>query len=275
MARLVAIGVVLWGVYASISWSLANAPGTPGAPTSGSTTSDVDEPPPLFQAFDDPARDQWFVPEPAPPKGPGLAAGAYEVGDSPDPREAVRDRDHRPTTPLIEIDEELVTELSPSEEMVKGEIVPGLYATDFDIVGCDYELWRVMRTRRWSVIGEDQLSSGRALVTINGIEPDWFLSSAGCGSWHPWAPQPEPLRRVGNGDYWVGDLAPGLWTVPDGCQWEHVVGFRGAVLSDVIARGADGAPLLVDDETLGVRIRNCTHPIELTRPEVAAEGVVP
>ena len=151
----------------------------------------------------------------------------------------------------------------------RGEIEPGLYATAYDAAGCSYQLTRVMADRRIAVIGEDSLASGRMLVNINDIEPDWFTSSSGCGAWYRWTPLAVPLNRAGNGDYWVGDLAPGVWRIPSGCRWEKVVSFRGAMLHDVTAYGKAPQPLVVGDETFGVRIRGCSG--ELTLDPKATE----
>lgn len=151
----------------------------------------------------------------------------------------------------------------------RGEIEPGLYATAYDSTGCSYQLTRVMADRSIAVIGEDSLASGRMLVNINEIEPDWFTSSVGCGAWYRWTPLSVPLNRTGNGDYWVGDLAKGVWQIPSGCRWEKVVSFRGAMLHDVTAYGKAPTPLVVDDDTFGVRVRGCTS--ELTLDAKATE----
>jgi hypothetical protein len=120
-----------------------------------------------------------------------------------------------------------------------------------------------MKDRRVAVIGEEYLSSGRLLVEINEIEPDWFASSGSCGPWYRWSPLAVPLTRAGTGDYWVGDLARGVWQVPDSCRWEKVVSFRGASLADVEAHGRGPEPLIVDAGTYGVRVRECTVPMTL------------
>jgi len=72
-----------------------------------------------------------------------------------------------------------------------------------------------------------------------------------------------PLNRAGNGDYWVGDLAKGVWQLSSGCRWEKVVSFRGAMLHDVTAYGTAPRPLIVDDDTFGVRIRGCSGELTL------------
>ncbi len=145
----------------------------------------------------------------------------------------------------------------------RGEIEPGLYATAYDTAGCSYQLTRVMVDRSVALIGEDSLAAGRMLVNINEIEPDWFTSSPGCGAWYRWTPLRVPLNRAANGDYWVGDLAKGVWQVPAGCRWEKVVSFRGAMLHDVTAYGKAPSPLVVDDETFGLRVRGCTSELTL------------
>jgi hypothetical protein len=101
------------------------------------------------------------------------------------------------------------------------------------------------------------------LVTINEIEPDRFAAAPQCGDWAPWSPLVEALTVAGDGDYWIGDLAEGSWTVPEGCMWEKVVGFRGAELFDVQQSGNATEPLVVDDETVGLRVRGCDRPMRL------------
>ena len=152
----------------------------------------------------------------------------------------------------------------------KGDIGPGLYSTPIGATDCSYELWRApepptkispnygsVEEFEPRVIGEDYLGQGRMLVWINEIEPDWFVSSPGCIGWSEWKPPLQPLTIGRNGDYWAGDLAHGEWHVPKHCRWSKVVAFRGAVLHDVTAYGRHGAPLVIDEDTLGVSIRGC------------------
>lgn len=137
------------------------------------------------------------------------------------------------------------------------QLTPGMYATEFGTSDCSYELRSVMKDDEEAIIGKDSLSYGRMLVSINEIEPDTFSSTLSCGGWIPWSPLEEALTVVGNGDYWIGDLKTGVWQVPEGCMWEKVVGFRGAKLWDVQSSGHGPQRLIVDDSTLGVRIRGC------------------
>lgn len=95
------------------------------------------------------------------------------------------------------------------------------------------------------------------LVSINEIEPDSFVATRSCGEWSPWSPLTEPLTVAGTGDYWIGDLAEGIWSVPDGCYYEKVVSFRGALLLDVEETGVGPEPLIIDQFTLGIRVRHC------------------
>lgn len=169
----------------------------------------------------------------------------------------------------------------------RDEAVPGLnaglYTTTFEAENCSYRLingegdipfdylyepdpydaeeYNGSRVRRNDqqvrVIGEDHLHQGRMLVTINGIEPDTFTSSNGCGSWIPWSPLQTPLTKAGDGDYWVGDLVQGEWTVPPGCIWEKVAAFRGGRLDDVIHSDLGPGSVMIDEGTLGLRIRQC------------------
>ncbi|MFV0523461.1 MAG: hypothetical protein ACK5RL_03070 [Acidimicrobiales bacterium] len=194
--------------------------------------------------------------------------GVFLVTDPTDPTEAAADDRIRPRRPQLDDDTLLPSGLTtPAETLPLGRIEPGLYATGFDTRGCRYELWRLMADGRPQAIGEELLSNGRLLVTIDGVEPDWFASGAECGQWVEWTPLAQPLTRAGNGDYWSGDLGPGEWTVPAGCRWEKVAAFRGAQLLDVIGSGAAGEPLIVDAETTGVRIRGCELAMELVGPE--------
>lgn len=284
MARLFGIGILLWAVYLSISYSLANAPGSAepdvDRPVSSADidadaagTDDVDTDAPGALPFAEPSSASLTRLSPAPnaPGGEAFAAGSYEVGDSPVARIAARDRDHRPRTSFTADNERTPDVVAESVDFVKGEIEPGLYATRFETSGCGYELWRVMRDRTWKVIGQDEVAEGRMLVTINGIEPDRFVSTLGCENWYRWEPLDQPLTVADNGDYWVGDLAWGTWTVPIGCQWEKVSGFRGSQLSDAMEVGASGLDLVVDADTFGVRIRNCSTPISLSVPEYPYE----
>lgn len=258
MARLVGIMVFLGVISVTIDYAMANAPSAaddrpPIRTTTGASPLDA-------LAFVGPS------PVPEPTGSPTLSRwlfGAYTVGDSPNERIARFDRDIRPKTPLLVEDDRLTGDLLPDYlRTIQGEIVPGLYATDFDTEGCSYELWRVMKkTRVNRVIGEDFLSDGRLLVTINGIEPDWFISTAPCGEWTQWRPRPDPTWPVDNGDYWIGDLAPGYWDVPANCLWEFVVGFRGANLNDVVDGGHGPGRILIDDDTVGVRVRGCHQPL--------------
>lgn len=142
-----------------------------------------------------------------------------------------------------------------------GTLKPGIYATAFDVKDCRYELHRVMKERREQRIGEDHLNAGRMIVVINEIEPDRFVATPECGDWGEWSPLAEPLKVAHNGDYWIGDLAKGPWTVPEGCLWEKVVGFRGAKLYDVQESGKGPQRLVINSQTLGIRIRSCAQPL--------------
>lgn len=260
MARVVGIMLFLGVVSFTIDFAMANAP-TAADNGRGARTTTADSPIDAL-AFVGPS------PVPEPTGSPTLSRwlfGAYTVGESDDPREARFDRDLRPRRPLLVDDDRLESDLLPGYlRTIQGEIRPGLYATDFDTAGCSYELWRVMkRTRANRVIGEEYLADGRLLVTINGIEPDWFISTAPCGEWTEWRRRVDPTQPVDNGDYWVGDLAAGTWDVPDNCIWELVVGFRGANLADVLESGHGPDRLTIEDDTLGVRIRGCHHPLTL------------
>jgi hypothetical protein len=188
--------------------------------------------------------------------------GLYTVGDSPDPQIAARDRDVRPrTVPGDEEDRLAPVSLPGYMRAVQGELVPGTYATGTDAAECSYQLLRVMRrSREEAVIGEDYLATGRLLVTIDGVEPDSFTSTVGCGRWYRWTRRADPTAPAPNGDYGPGDLAPGLWEIPAGCLWEQVVAFRGAELRDVEANGQGPTLLPIDDVPLGLRLRSCQEP---------------
>lgn len=190
----------------------------------------------------------------------GISSGAYDIADLPDSR----DRDYVAKATSVTQDDDSVSEAFanyvPPEQ---GTLNPGLYGTAFGVEDCSYELRRVMRTKVEKVVGEEYLNQGRLLVTINEIEPDRFVSAPTCGDWVPWSPVVEPLESAANGDYWIGDLHPGTWETPNGCIWEKVVGFRGASLWDVEESARSPEPLIVDGDTLGVRIRGCAEPMTL------------
>ncbi|MEL7155553.1 MAG: hypothetical protein AAFN30_03030 [Actinomycetota bacterium] len=193
------------------------------------------------------------------------ASGVYAVGDSPDPEVAAADRDVRPRGEVMAIDERLNGDVFAGYAGSRqGEIEPGLYSTDFDATDCGYELWHVARRSRTAErIGEEYLAEGRLLVTINGIEPDWFIADHNCGHWYRWQPRPEPTAPAATGDYWFEDLAPGRWLVPEGCLWEQTVAFRGALLRDVVASGQGPDLIEITEEPLGLRLRSCRSPITL------------
>ena len=153
--------------------------------------------------------------------------------------------------------------LRPAFRHEQGEIAPGLYMAEATGGPCNFELWRMMIDGQARVIGEDFLQSGRLLVVIDDVEPDWFVSSSTCSPWQPWEPRPDPTAPAADGDYAAGDLAPGIWVVPDDCLWEQVVSFRGGELRDVVASAQGPRPLIVDETTIGVRIRSCVEPITL------------
>lgn len=195
---------------------------------------------------------------------PRWESGVYAVGDSPDPRLARTDRDLRPRHSQFTTDAEEAA-ASDDLELVVGELEPGTYATEvFDGV-CRYQLWRVMgRDRQERIIGEDQLTGGRMIVTIDHLEPDWFTATEECGRWRRWAPRANPTTPIINGDYGPGDLAPGTWIIPEGCLWEQVVAFRGTQLHDVVANGRGPARVEVEPElSLGLRLRSCHRPAVL------------
>ena len=193
---------------------------------------------------------------------PGVRPGLHRVAEV----EGSSDRDIRPRDPAG-IDYPVETDIVPGQTLAGGgePLEPGLYATAFGVENCSYQLRSVMQDRREAVIGEDRLLRGRMLVSVNEIEPDSFSAVPQCGEWAPWSPLVEPLRVAGDGDYWIGDLARGTWSVPDGCMWEKVVGFRGAELFDVQSSGNGTDPLVVDEDTVGVRVRGCDRPMRRDR----------
>jgi hypothetical protein len=81
-----------------------------------------------------------------------------------------------------------------------------------------------------------------------------------------WQPLAEPLTEAGDGDYWADDLARGSWSVPSGCRWEGVVGFRGALLDDVTGSTVGPDMVDIDATTLGTRLRGCRLPARLLVP---------
>ncbi len=188
----------------------------------------------------------------------GVRSGRYRVAD------LAGSSDRDVIAAPADDDYPVETDLVPHHTLADiGRLAPALYATTFGVADCSYELRRVSTDRVERVIGADRLARGRMLVSLNEIEPDAFVSAAQCGEWATWSPLVEPLTVAGNGDYWIGDLARGTWSVPAGCMWEKVVGFRGAVLADVEDSAAGPLPLDVDEDTLGVRIRGCKRPLTL------------
>lgn len=209
----------------------------------------------------------------------GIPSGRYTVADPPDSRDwDYGERGGRepevshisPDNPVAErltvVDNDYVT--APSTEPDDADaiveprdslpaIMPGMYATDFGVTDCEYELRRILDDNRDHVIGHDRIERGRMIVSINEVEPDTFVATRSCGEWSPWSPLVEPLTAAGTGDYWVGDLAQGVWSVPSGCYWEKVVSFRGALLLDVEDNGSGPDDLTVDQFTLGLRVRHC------------------
>lgn len=299
MQRVLGLAGLLGAAFVSIGWSLAHFPdagsklatvrvsdvafvdsGTDGAGAGDGAerTGDIEaarSPLDVLAAGGLAARDEVIR-----PVGRGLEPGVYRVADA-EPRivssgrgrrQPQRDTDVQPRQdPYEEPAGEVVGRVNGgTDRSLRGEIEPGLYATAFDTRGCSYELTMVNVERDLVVIGEDELPEGRLLATIDEIEPDWFVSSEACEAWYRWEPLPVPLTRAGNGDYWYGDLSRGTWDVPRGCQWESVVAFRGAQLKDVVASGGGPQPLVVDDDTFGVRVRNCIEPMTL-RPGQATE----
>lgn len=162
------------------------------------------------------------------------------------------------------------TDLVAGESLAPVQFIqPGLYTSGFDAEECSYELRRSVGSGDERSIGRDRLLQGRLLVSINAIEPDLFASAPQCRSWTPWSPLVEPLVQAPVGDYWIGDLAKGTWGVPERCLWEKVVAFRGARLADVTESGRGPKALIVDEETLGVRIRDCDRALVLIDAEPA------
>ena len=108
------------------------------------------------------------------------------------------------------------------------------------------------------------------MVTINTVEADIFRPLPQCGSWTPWSPLAEPLVTADNGDYGAGDLARGVWAVPEGCLWEKVVAFRGARLVDVVESARGEGELVIDRDLVGLRLRDCDVLMRLVEPEPGA-----
>ncbi len=177
---------------------------------------------------------------------PGVAPGSYVVLDAP----GSNDWDHG----LRRGEDHDIPEPD-------GELMPGLYASSFTSTDCTYELYRVGDNQRERMIGSDSLRAGRLLVTLNEIEPDRFASDGGCGEWIEWSPLVEPLREAPNGDYWVGDLANGIWDVPAGCHWEEVVGFRGSQVHDIMEAGIGPGTIQITNQSMGFRVRRCHQPL--------------
>ena len=200
----------------------------------------VDEPPPEFLSF-----------------AAEIEAGDYRVSEPTGKKSKRLDKDITQRKSDIEKSNRVPLAKLP-------EIDPGIYTTAFDVENCGYALSAVHKDRVERDIGTDTLAQGRMMVTIEGVEPDRFSSDEACGSWSTWSPLADQLTTADNGDYWTGDLTPGIWQVPAGCIWEKVIAFRGSRLSDVEESGIGPLPLEVDSKTTGVRIRGCSKPIVFT-----------
>ena len=164
---------------------------------------------------------------------------------------------------------EASTRTSLSE--IGGSIDPGIYVTPVTATDCSFELTRIAEDGSVQVVGSDEITQGRLIVNINGVEPDFFYSTPGCGEWSEWSQLSEPLSAIDNGDYWIGDLVEGTWQTGDGCTWERVSDFRGAQLADIVESGNDQNNFAINESMTGVRIRNCINPSFLTDSEIPEE----
>lgn len=154
---------------------------------------------------------------------------------------------------------------------ISGTIEPGIYVTPVETTDCSYELTRIAEDGSVQLIGSDSISDGRLIVNINGVEPDFFYSTPGCGEWSQWSQLAEPLSAIGNGDYWIGDLVAGAWQAGDGCIWERVSDFRGAQLADIVEAGTDQDQFAINDSLTGIRVRNCLNPSILVENSIPDE----
>ncbi len=143
---------------------------------------------------------------------------------------------------------------------IAGTIDPGIYVTPVETTDCSYELTRIAEDGSVQLIGSDSITEGRLMVHINGVEPDFFYSTPGCGEWSEWSELAEPLSAIDNGDYWIGDLVQGTWQAGDGCSWERVSDFRGAQLADIVEAGIGQDQFAISESMTGVRVRNCINP---------------
>ena len=209
---------------------------------------------------------------------PSIEAGiSYRVKNSDHSELAVIDEDHELVNEEAD-DRGADDELSPEQQAerdaaaakaeLKGFVGPGIYVTDFGLDSCEYELWRVLEDNKEHLIGQDEIRSGRLIVNLNVVEPDRFYSSPECGDWSEWTPLAEPLETAGNGDYWIGDLKKGTWSVPRGCIWERVSDFRGANLLDVKQSGLGPTEIAIDDEELGLRVRGCRSDLTFVSEQI-------
>ncbi len=185
---------------------------------------------------------------------PEWESDEYRVGEVERTNSRSADRDIKQRKSDIE-----KSNRTPLTELA--EIPPGMYTTAFGVEGCSYELSAVHKDRVERSIGTDELPEGRLIVTIDEVEPDRFSADPACGAWSEWSPLQEQLTSISNGDYWKGDLSPGVWHVPKGCLWEKVLAFRGSRLTDIEESGIGPMPLEIDSRTEGVRIRGCKKPV--------------
>jgi len=287
VARLLALGFFFWFVFAALDYGLEFIL---AEPEHDEISSEVEEPseqqaqvlpygPEEFAV--DPANDQGFLDPPSVIE-PGLygvqgplgqakvllgdelvIAGGKKPTDTRRP--ILNHTSGSKVRGFLHVPENSTEEPRPlpTPEEQDGVISPGLYSTPFHVQNCSYELRALVDGERIQTVGQEFLSRGRVLVLIDDVEPDWFESSTNCHQWMPWQPLQHPLTSLvlaGNGDYWKADLAQGTWEVPEPCTWSKVTAFRGASLTDVVAVGGPETSLIIDEATLGVRIRGCITP---------------
>ncbi len=277
MSRTIAIGTVVAASFFALgaAFYLVNSSGAQAtaSPTTGAATTTLLSPKsPTYLGFAS-----------AVPAGVSLSvndskATEFEAEDEDNDLETTTTRRERRSSRQTteetskEQDEETLTltEENAEKAKIKGTIDPGVYVTPFDI-DCSYELWRISEEGEEVLIGQDDVKGGRSIVNINAIEPDRFYSSPGCGDWSQWSSLTDPLKEASQGDYWIGDLAEGTWSVPDGCIWEKVADFRGAQLADVQYSGVGPEELVIAGDSLGIRIRRCSGQIKHVSNEATVE----
>jgi hypothetical protein len=119
--------------------------------------------------------------------------------------------------------------------LVGSDVEEGRYRS-VDASGCYWERLSGLSGDFEEINANGNGTGGPVIVDIDGS--DVAFSSSRCGIWLPHEPAEEPVATFAEGDWVVGDIAPGIYTVEDvsGCYWQRNAGFSGS-FDDIIANG--------------------------------------